>query len=167
MDIGFLVLRATVGALMAAHGGQKLFGWLGGYGIAGTGGFLESLGFRPGRFFATALGLVEFGGGSLIALGLLGPIGPAAVLSAMIVAALVVHRDNGLFAATNGVEVPLLFAGSALGLGLTGFGRLSLDYALRTSAWWTPEVNALLLAAGVLAAIVNLVIRRLPARVAA
>ena len=37
---------------MAAHGAQKLFGWFGGYGIAGTGGFFESLGFRPGRLLA-------------------------------------------------------------------------------------------------------------------
>jgi putative oxidoreductase len=167
MNIGFLVLRSTIGVLMAAHGGQKLFGWLGGYGIAGTGGFLESLGFRPGRLFSTALGVVEFGGGSLIALGLFGPVGPALVLSAMIVAAIVVHRDNGLFAATNGVEVPLLFGGTALGLGLTGFGRISLDYALGSSAFWTPERSSLVLAAGIVAAAVNLVIRRAPARVGA
>jgi putative oxidoreductase len=167
MGIGLFVLRLTVGTLMTAHGGQKLFGWLGGYGIAGTGGFLESLGFRPGRLFSTLLGGVETTGGVLTTLGLFGPVGPALMLAPMITAALVVHWDNGLFAATNGVEVPLLFAGSALGLGLTGPGRISVDYLLGASNWWTPELNALVLAAAILAAVVNLVIRRAPERVGA
>jgi uncharacterized membrane protein YphA (DoxX/SURF4 family) len=49
MDAGLLMARVIVGALMAAHGSQKLFGWFRGYGVAGTGGFFEKLGFRPGR----------------------------------------------------------------------------------------------------------------------
>ena len=53
MDTGLFMARVVFGSLMAAHGAQKLFGWFGGYGLAGTGGFFESLGFRPGRFFAT------------------------------------------------------------------------------------------------------------------
>jgi hypothetical protein len=52
MNFGLFILRLVVGLLMAAHGSQKVFGWFGGYGIAGTGGFFEGLGFRPGRFFA-------------------------------------------------------------------------------------------------------------------
>src|ERR1044072_3276783 len=85
-DLGLLVARVVLGLLMAAHGAQKLFGWFGGYGIAGTGGFMESLGFRPGRFFAAAAGTTEFAGGLLVALGLLGPLGPAMIISTMIVA---------------------------------------------------------------------------------
>ena len=57
MDAGLLLARMVFGLLMAAHGAQKLFGWFGGYGLAGTGGFFESLGFRPGRFFAAAAGV--------------------------------------------------------------------------------------------------------------
>ena len=52
MDTGLVVIRLVFGLVMAAHGAQKLFGWFGGYGIAGTGGFFESLGFHPGRLFA-------------------------------------------------------------------------------------------------------------------
>jgi putative oxidoreductase len=48
MEFGLLLIRLVVGHTLAAHGAQKLFGLLGGYGIAGTGGFFESLGFRPG-----------------------------------------------------------------------------------------------------------------------
>ena len=49
MDTGLLLARMVFGLLMAAHGTQKLFGWFGGYGLAGTAGFFEQLGFRPGR----------------------------------------------------------------------------------------------------------------------
>ena len=65
MDGGLFIVRCVFGALMAVHGSQKLFGWFGGYGLAGTGGFFEGLGFRPGRFFAAAAGLAETLGGLL------------------------------------------------------------------------------------------------------
>src|ERR1700676_3808151 len=107
MDTGLLIGRVVFGLLMAAHGTQKLFGWFGGYGLAGTGGFFESLGFRPGRFFAALASSAELVGGTMVALGFLGPIGPALMLSVMIVAAASVHWHHGLFAASNGIEVPL------------------------------------------------------------
>ena len=47
MAIGMLILRTTVGLTLAAHGAQKLFGWFGGHGLAGTGSWLESVGLRP------------------------------------------------------------------------------------------------------------------------
>src|SRR5712691_9967546 len=101
MDAGLLIVRFIFGLLMAAHGAQKLFGWFGGYGLAGTGGFMESLGFRPGQVFAAAAALAEFIGGLLVALGLLGPVGPALIVSVMIVAAVTVHLQHGVFATSN------------------------------------------------------------------
>jgi putative oxidoreductase len=68
MDIGILLLRLVVGLTLAAHGSQKLFGWFGGYGLTGTGGFMEQLGFVPGRRNALFAGLTETGGGLLLAL---------------------------------------------------------------------------------------------------
>jgi len=59
MNFALLLLRLVAGLVMAAHGAQKLFGWFGGYGIAGTAGFFEQLGFRPGRAFATAAALAS------------------------------------------------------------------------------------------------------------
>lgn len=109
MDTGLLVARVVLGLLMAAHGAQKLLGWFGGYGLDGTAAFLEQLGFRPGRPFATAAALTEVLGGLLVAAGLFGPVGPALVLSVMIVAAISVHWQHGLFAIKNGIEVPLLY----------------------------------------------------------
>src|SRR5260221_211712 len=63
MAIGLLVLRVLVGGLFAAHGAQKLFGWFGGYGIKGTGGFFESLGYRPGPLMALVAGATGLRGG--------------------------------------------------------------------------------------------------------
>src|SRR5262245_58606902 len=133
MDTGLLLARMVLGLLMAAHGSQKLFGWFGGYGLAGTGGFFESLGFKPGRFFAAAAGTTEVAGGLLLASGLLGPLGPALIISVMVVAIATVHWPHGLFAQNNGIEVPLLYAAVAAAIALTGNGAYSLDAALELS----------------------------------
>jgi putative oxidoreductase len=164
MDLGFLIARTVFGVLMAAHGTQKLFGWFGGYGLTGTGGFFEGLGFKPGRLFAAAAAGGEIVSGLLIALGLFGPVGPALVLSIMIVAAVTVHW-HGVFATSNGVEVPLLYATAAVALALTGFGRFSLDGVLGMTTLWTPAIVAGTLAAGVAGGIINLSLRRRPVTV--
>jgi putative oxidoreductase len=160
MDTGLLIGRVVFGLLMAAHGTQKLFGWFGGYGLAGTGGFFESLGFRPGRFFAALASSAELVGGAMVALGFLGPIGPALMLSVMIVAAASVHWHHGLFAASNGIEVPLLYGAGAAALALTGPGQYSLDGLIGLTQVWTPAVVWAALAVGVLGAVANLAIRR-------
>src|SRR5438552_1156136 len=116
MQAGLLIARLVFGILMAMHGAQKLFGWFGGYGLAGVSGFLETLGFRPGRVFAVAAATSELFAGLLIALGFLGPVGPALMVSVMIVAAGSVHWQHGLFAATNGIELPLLYTAAGVAL---------------------------------------------------
>jgi len=157
---GLLVLRAVAGAVLAGHGAQKLFGWFGGYGIAGTGRFFEGLGFRPGYRFAVAAGLSEFLGGLLIAAGLLGPVGPAVVLATMLVAIVTVHWQNGLMATTNGVELPLLYAATVVALMFTGPGAYSLDAALGLTGFWTPGLAVAALAVATGGAVVNLAVRR-------
>jgi putative oxidoreductase len=159
MDAGLILIRLVIGPLMAAHGAQKLFGWFGGYGLAGTGGFFEGLGFRPGRFFAATAAGIEIVGGVLIALGLLGPVGPALLVSVMVVAAISVHWPN-VFASSNGIEVPLLYGVTAAALALTGFGAYSLDAALGLTSVWTPVLNWGALAIGVLGGLANLGLRR-------
>jgi putative oxidoreductase len=158
MDAGLLLARMVFGLLMAAHGSQKLFGWFGGYGLVGTGGFFESLGFRPGRFFAAAAGATELSAGLLVALGVLGPLGPALIVSVMIVAMATVHWQHGLFAQNNGIEVPLLYAVAAVAIALTGPGAYSLDGLLGVS--WPSAVAWTALALGVLGGVANLAVRK-------
>ena len=160
MAIGLLLVRLVFGLLMAAHGSQKIFGWFGGYGLTGTRTFLEQLGFRPGRLFAAAAGWTEFLGGMLVAVGFGGPIGPALMVSVMIVAAMSVHWGHGLFAATNGIEIPLLYAASAAALAFTGPGRFSVDALFGLTSMWTTATAGIALGLAALAAIANLAARQ-------
>jgi putative oxidoreductase len=159
ISIGLLVARVVIGLVMAAHGAQKLFGWFGGYGLNKTGEFFVHLGFRPGRTFAALASLTEITSGLLIALGLFGPVGPALMMSVMIVAAVTVHWEHGLFAATNGIEVPLLYATAAFGFALAGFGQFSLDALLGIADLWTAPITWAVLGLGIAGGFGNLVLR--------
>ncbi|MER8010439.1 DoxX family membrane protein [Streptomyces sp. NPDC094149] len=128
-DVGLLLLRLGAGGVLAAHGAQKLLGWFGGHGIEGTGQFMESVGYAPGRASATAAGLAEAGGGTLLALGLATPAAGAAAAGAMAGAA-AVHAPNGFFNQEGGYEYAATLGLAATGLAVTGPGRLSLDHAL-------------------------------------
>lgn len=159
LSAGLLIARVVVGLVMAAHGAQKLLGWFGGYGLDKTGEFFTHLGFRPGRAFATAASLTEITSGLLIAFGFLGPIGPALMLSVMIVAMMTVHWEHGLFAANNGIEVPLLYATAAVGLALGGFGAYSADAWLGIAGQWSTSFTLVILGAAVLGGFANVSLR--------
>jgi putative oxidoreductase len=164
MNAGLLAIRLVFGLMMAAHGAQKLFGWFGGHGLAAVSGMFESLGFRPGKLFALAAAVSEVASGVLMAVGFLGPVGPALMLAVMIVAAITVHWPHGLFAMSNGIEMPLLYGTVAAGLTLIGPGRFSLDILLGLASLWTPAVARTALVAGVVVGLVNLALRRMPVR---
>ena len=139
MELGLLLLRVTVGATLAAHGAQQLFGWFGGGGVEATGKAFESLGFVPGRRHARMAGLVETGGGLLLALGLVTPLAAAIVLSVMVVAALSVHVRQGFFITSGGFEYNLVLGVAGLALAFTGPGAYALDpllgWPLGGAAW--------------------------------
>jgi len=125
-DLGLLALRLGFGAAAASHGAQKLFGWFGGYGIEGTGGFFESVGFTPGKRNATLAGLAEFGGGAAVALGLAtGPAGAA--LTGNMAVASSLHGFDKFYGQDGGPETALTYGLVGTVLTLTGAGRYSLD----------------------------------------
>ncbi|MFI8205273.1 DoxX family protein [Streptomyces sp. NPDC085937] len=143
-DLGLLLLRLGTGGVLTAHGSQKLFGWFGGGGIAGTGQFMDSIGYAPGKVSATAAGLAETGGGLLLALGLATPAAGAAAAGAMAGAA-AVHAPNGFFNQEGGFEYAASLGLTAAGLAVTGAGRLSLDHLLGHAAdrsWMVPAAFA-------------------------
>jgi putative oxidoreductase len=125
-DLGLLLIRLVVGLSFAAHGSQKLFGWFGGYGISGTGGFMESIGIKPGKLMAALSGLGEFAGGLLLAAGLFTPYAGLLLALIMLVAAAKVHVAKGFFAQSGGYELNLVYIAAAVGLALTGPGQYTL-----------------------------------------
>lgn len=159
MIIGMLLLRVTVGLILAAHGAQKLFGWFGGGGLEGTGKGFEGLGFHPGRRAALMAGLAETGGGLLLALGLFTPLAAAMIIGVMLVAVGGIHFKNGFFNTGGGWEYNLVIVAAVLSVAFTGPGPLSLDavlgYQLHGPRWGVAA-----LALGVLAAVVQLAGRR-------
>ena len=130
MDLGLLILRVVFGLTLTAHSVQKLFGWFGGPGIAGTAQMMEQLGFRPPRLQAVVAGLVEGGAGLALAAGLLTPLAAAAFISVMFVAAVSVHLAKGFFLQNGGFEYTLALATGALAVAFTGPGVISADAAL-------------------------------------
>jgi putative oxidoreductase len=125
------IVRITTGLLLMPRGAQKLFGWFGGHGLAGTGQFFaDGLGLHPGILFAFLAGAVEFFGGLALALGLLTR--PAALAVVVLLAvALTVHIPNGFFWAAGGYEYPLMWGLLAVAIFLRGGGEYSLDRRLR------------------------------------
>jgi len=127
---GALALRIPVGIIFAAHGAQKLFGWFGGYGLEGTGQWMDSIGLAPGYLMALLAGAVEFFGGLALIAGLLVRPASAALAFAMVIAIFSAHIDKGLFVANNGYEFALALLAVTVALVFSGAGRGSLDRTL-------------------------------------
>ncbi|MGH2450603.1 MAG: DoxX family protein [Candidatus Limnocylindria bacterium] len=156
-DLALLVLRVAIGGVVMAHGLMKL-GWVGqGGSVAGTGGWFDSIGLKPGLFWAAVATFAEAAGGLLMVLGLGGPLGPGLVAADMVVVTIVAHWSQGFWVmgGKTGIEFPLPLAAGAFAVMLLGHGAWSLDAALGLSypaallpAW------AVLMAVGAVAAIV-------------
>ena len=125
--ISTLPLRVGAGVIFMAHGAQKLFGWFGGYGLEGTGGWMESIGLAPGYLMALMAGSAEFFGGLLLVLGLLVRPSAAVLAITMLVAIFAVHFENGLFMANNGYEFGLSLLVISAALAIRGAGSYSVD----------------------------------------
>lgn len=122
-----LPLRLVAGIIFSAHGAQKLFAWFGGYGLEGTGQWMDSIGLGPGYLMALLVGSTEFFGGILLILGLLTRPTSAILAITMMVAIVKVHLANGLFMSNNGYEFALALLAMTLALAISGAGKYSAD----------------------------------------
>jgi putative oxidoreductase len=151
LNTGLLILRLVVGIGLAAHGAQKLFGWWGGPGVRGLLGHLTHMRFRPAPLWVAGAIATEIGGGLLLALGFLSPLGSVGVGASMLMAIVAFHWGKGFFGQSGGFESPFLYLIAAATIGMTGPGSYSLDSLFKIAL---PEpvtgiVAALLAVAGV------------------
>jgi putative oxidoreductase len=111
----YAFLRIVSGFLFACHGAQKLFGWLGEDNVPAV---------LTLRWFA---GIIEFFGGTLIAVGLL--TGPVAFLASgqMAVAYFLRHAGDNFWPILNGGELAALYCFLFLYISTRGSGSLSVD----------------------------------------
>jgi putative oxidoreductase len=132
-DLALLVARLTLGVTFFAHGAQKLFGWYGGPGIDGTAEGFASVGLEPEQPLAILVGITEFGGALLLAVGLLTPLAAVGLLVTMVVAVIVATGELGFLGPGGqggGFEINFILGGLALVVLLAGPGRMSLDRRL-------------------------------------
>jgi putative oxidoreductase len=129
-DWALLILRVVVGLTLAGHGSQKLFGWWGGSAMNGWTQVVQKLRIRPAKPWAWVAALSEFGGGLLLALGLLSPLGSLAITGAMLVAIATVHWPKGFWVTRGGYEFNLTLIASAAAIAIAGPGAYSIDRAL-------------------------------------
>lgn len=146
VSLGLLVLRVGTGLALATHGYPKLFGgpgkqppgWLSralGKNFPATverGGpenfakGLERMEVPSPQLAAYASALTEFGGGLLLALGLLTRLVAPAILFNLFVAIRKAHWSTG-FHGQGGYELGSLFVIGTASLWITGPGKFSVD----------------------------------------
>lgn len=132
MSLGRFAARALVGSLFVGHGTQKLFGWFGGPGRAGTEGMMESLQMRPAKVHALAAGATETAAGALLAVGLATPAAAAGITGVMTTAIRKVHAPNGPWSSNGGWEYNAVLIAFVTALVETGPGKISLDHLFGT-----------------------------------
>lgn len=130
MKVGRLVARVVIGSLFIGHGTQKLFGWFGGAGLAGTDQMMEQLELRPARRNTITAGVTETAGGTLLLAGLATPLAAAGLIGVMITAIRKVHLPNGPWASKGGWEYNAVLIAAAVAVADAGPGEWSLDHAL-------------------------------------
>jgi putative oxidoreductase len=124
-------VRLALGAVMIAHGAQKVLGSFNGPGfktfIANSTPFSF---MRPTWLWLGAAALSELVGGLLVAFGLLTRVGAFLIGCVMLTAIVGVHWPGGFFAANRGYEYPLSLLAMAVALIIAGGGQASVDKAL-------------------------------------
>ena len=110
----YAVFRIVVGFLFSCHGAQKLFGAFGGH---------QTL-HDP---LMLAAGIIEFGGGILIMLGLATRIAAFIASGEMAVGYFMKHAGHGLFPIQNGGELAVVYCFAFLMIACKGAGKFAVQ----------------------------------------
>lgn len=110
----FAALRIVAGFLFLCHGSQKLFGAFGGHQMIHVPLML-------------AAGIIEFGGGVLILLGLFTRIAAVIASGEMAVAYFTQHAKRGLFPIQNQGELAVVYCFLFLFIACRGAGKFGID----------------------------------------
>jgi putative oxidoreductase len=124
-DVGPLVLRVVVGIIFVVHGWMKV-----GMGVAGTAGFLASLGIPLASVFAVLLIIGEVAGGVALILGVATRFWAAVGVIISLVALFTVHLSKGFLISNGGYEFILLIGAVMVSLLVMGAGKYSVDAKL-------------------------------------
>jgi putative oxidoreductase len=133
-DVGMLIVRLALGIVMFPHGAQKLPGWFGGGGFAGTMQGMTGMGLPAVVVFLVIL--AEFFGSLSLITGVLGRLGAFGIFCVMLGAILTVHLPNGFFMnwmgnqKGEGFEYHILAIGMALAILIKGSGAFSVDRSM-------------------------------------
>jgi putative oxidoreductase len=129
-DLALVAVRIALAWIFIWYGAGKLFGSFNGPGLHQTALFFSNTAhLHPGGFFAVLGGVIEFGGGVLLILGLGARLAGLALFGDMVMAMITVTWVNGINSEslTPGYELNLALAVLALVVAVFGAGRLSLD----------------------------------------
>lgn len=118
--LALFVVRLVLGAIIVAHGYQKVFG-----GLQHHAQFVASLGLPAWTAYLSSF--TEFFGGILVLIGLFTRVAAFAICINLSVAIVKVHLHNGLLG-KGGYEFPLALATLAFALIFFGAGPIALDH---------------------------------------
>lgn len=110
----YLALRVVSGFLFSCHGAQKLFGVLGGHAML----------HNP---LMLAAGIIEFGGGILILLGLFTRVAAFIASGEMAVGYFKEHAKGGFFPIVNHGELAVVYCFLFLFIACHGAGKFGID----------------------------------------
>lgn len=131
-DYTGLFLRLTIAFVLFPHGAQKLLGWFGGYGFAGSMQFFTDTKGLP-WIIGFLIIVIEFFGSLLLLLGVGSRILGASVAVLSVGIIFTSHLQYGFFMnwfgnqKGEGYEYFLLLMGLSIALLINGSGKLSID----------------------------------------
>ncbi|WP_204079279.1 DoxX family protein [Mycobacterium riyadhense] len=130
-NLGLLILRLGLGAVLIAHGLQKLFGWWDGQGLTGFKNSLSDVGYQHADILAYVSAGGEIVAGVLLVLGLFTPLAAAGALAFFINGLLASmsaqHSHPFTYFLPNGHEYQITLVVMAVAVILTGPGRYGFD----------------------------------------